>query len=177
METIKCCCCDKIYDERNPSTFKEKNSGKFKGFYHITEATMGDYKELHSNLAHNFHIGDISCRKCTYKVRNYINSKAKKQDHAVLDDEVNLSKIPKYTHQIEENMLQKEERGHYEGIYFLLISEITEKEQNVASRYEDVVKKLGIDKLMEIFDNIDPSGVVSRIIFLNYLRTLKGTQV
>jgi len=136
-------------------TSKRNEMTNIKDFYHITEATMGDYKELHSNLAHNFHIGDISCRKCTYKVRNYINSKAKKQDHAVLNDEVNLSKIPKYTHQIEEYMLQKEEKGHYE--------ETTEKEQNVASRYEDVVKKLGIDKVMEIFDNIDTSGVVSRI--------------
>jgi len=118
-QIIRCCCCDKIFDAHDPNDFKEKRNGKFKSFYHITEATIGDYKEFHANLAHKFHIGDITCRKCTYKVRNYINSKSNNQDHTVLYEEVNLNKIPKYyTQQIEEDILQKEEKEHDEGIYF-----------------------------------------------------------
>ena len=172
MDQEKCCCCNKIYDKNHPSDFKEKRNGKFKGFYHITEATIRDYKELHTNLAHKFYIGTITCRKCAYKLKDYSKSKTEKQDHTALADDVNLNKIPKFTHQIEGDTLQKEKEGQDEGIYFLLISEIMEKEQKMASRYEEVVKKLGIDKVMEILDIFDPPETRKSSLLFNYLRTL-----
>jgi hypothetical protein len=169
--TIKCCCCDKIYDTRHPNDFKEKRNGKYKDFYHITEATIGDYKELHEKLTNKLHIGDIPCRGCAYKVKDYMKSKTKKREFKFLDEEHSSNKIRKETIEIDDVKEQKE------GTLSLITLEIKRNEEEVSFRFEAIMEKLGINKMKELLDNIDPSGVVSRIIFLNYLRTLKGTQV
>jgi hypothetical protein len=113
--TIGCCCCDKIYDTRHPEDFKEKRSGKFISFRRITETTIGDYKELYTNLAHKLHIGDISCRKCAYKVKDHSKSKSEDQDHTILNEEVKKNKIRKISHGEEEKKLQEEKRAQEEG--------------------------------------------------------------
>ncbi len=59
----------------------------------------------------------------------------------------------------------------------LIILELKRNEQEVSFRFEAIMEELGINKMRELLDNIDSSGVVSRIMFLNYLRTLKENQV
>jgi uncharacterized protein YaaW (UPF0174 family) len=99
---IKCCCCDKIYDKHHSNDFKEKRNGKYKDFYHITEATIGDYKELHEKIANKLHIGDILCRRCAYKVKDYMKLKRKKSDAAFLDEEPKSNKIRQETIEIDD---------------------------------------------------------------------------
>ena len=99
---IKCCCCGKIYDKHHSSDFKEKRNGKYKDFYHITGGTIDTYKELHEKFANKLHIGDIPCRKCAYKVKDYIKSKTKKRELEFLDEESNSNKIRKETIETEE---------------------------------------------------------------------------